>query len=113
MPAPDYRSAEAKEYRGWYKLARWKRLRAWRLLHEPLCRLCAAISKVTAATVVDHVKPHKGDAGLFWDPNNTQSLCADCHDRHKQSQERTGHLVGADADGTPVDANHHWHAADA
>jgi 5-methylcytosine-specific restriction protein A len=24
--------------------------------------------------------PHRGDDLLFWDPNNWQALCRDCHD---------------------------------
>ena len=36
-------------------------------------------NKVTAATVVDHVIPHKGDKALFWDTSNWQAMCAPCH----------------------------------
>jgi 5-methylcytosine-specific restriction protein A len=36
-------------------------------------------NKVTAATVVDHVIPHKGDKALFWDESNWQPMCAPCH----------------------------------
>jgi 5-methylcytosine-specific restriction protein A len=36
--------------------------------------------KVVGATVVDHIIPHKGDMGLFWDKANWQSLCKPCHD---------------------------------
>lgn len=31
------------------------------------------------ATVVDHKRPHRGDLQLFWDRNNWQGLCEDCH----------------------------------
>jgi 5-methylcytosine-specific restriction protein A len=31
--------------------------------------------------VVDHIKPHKGDRGLFWELANHQALCKRCHDR--------------------------------
>ena len=34
------------------------------------------------ATVVDHIKPHKGNEALFWDVSNHQSLCTSCHN-HK------------------------------
>jgi 5-methylcytosine-specific restriction endonuclease McrA len=30
--------------------------------------------------VVDHIQPHKGDETLFWDENNWQPLCRQCHD---------------------------------
>ncbi|WP_338080605.1 HNH endonuclease signature motif containing protein [Cohnella luojiensis] len=37
--------------------------------------------RVVAATVVDHIKPHKGNKILFWDKNNWQPLCKQHHDR--------------------------------
>ena len=48
--------------------------------------------KFVAATVVDHIVPHKGDEKLFWDRNNWQALCKQCHDRKtlKEDVNRTG-----------------------
>jgi len=40
------------------------------------------------ATVVDHIKPHRGDRKLFWDRRNWQPLCAHCHNSKKQSEEK-------------------------
>ena len=31
------------------------------------------------ATVVDHIKPHRGDQKLFWDRSNWQPLCEHHH----------------------------------
>jgi len=47
-----------------------------------LCRPCQQKNppQVTAATVVDHIKAHKGDQVLFWDESNWQPSCAPCHD---------------------------------
>lgn len=43
---------------------------------------CHAEGRVTVATVVDHVVPHRSDTTLFWDEHgNWQSLCAACHAR--------------------------------
>jgi 5-methylcytosine-specific restriction protein A len=33
----------------------------------------------TPATVVDHIKPHKGNRTLFWDPKNHQPMCEHHH----------------------------------
>ena len=33
------------------------------------------------ATDVDHIVPHRGDMSLFWDVNNWQALCHECHAR--------------------------------
>ena len=62
---------------------RWRKARLQHLTVEPLCRLCAQLGKTVAATVVDHIKPHKGDEALFWDPGNWQSLCQPCHQAHR------------------------------
>ena len=59
--------------------AEWRRARTAFLMEEPLCRHCLDLKKLTAATVVDHIKPHKGDRGLFWDRKNWQPLCVSCH----------------------------------
>lgn len=63
---------------------RWRRARVAYLAEHPLCAECARHGRVTPARVVDHVTPHRGDDGLFWDQGNWQSLCDytsqwDCH----------------------------------
>jgi len=50
------------------------------LFEHPLCASCERVAQVTAATVVDHIVPHRGDPGLFWDEANWQSMCKPCHD---------------------------------
>lgn len=47
---------------------------------QPLCVLCQRLGRIEAATVVDHVVPHRGDELLFWDAGNWQPLCKRCHD---------------------------------
>jgi len=79
---PRHRRRESAAYHGWYRLPVWKdELRPAQLLREPFCRECARQGIRTRATVVDHVKPHRGDWLLFVDPGNHQSLCKRCHDR--------------------------------
>ncbi len=48
----------------------------------PLCARCLPIGLTVAATVVDHIIPHRGNRKLFWSRDNWQSLCKPCHD-HK------------------------------
>lgn len=70
------------EWHGWYSLGIWTDdLRPAQLLREPWCRECARRGVRTWATVVDHIKPHRGDWQLFVDPANHQSLCETCHNR--------------------------------
>ncbi|WP_084570374.1 HNH endonuclease [Methylosinus sp. PW1] len=54
----------------------WRKARAEFLEAHPNCAHCGA-----PATVVDHIRPHKGDRALFWDRSNWQPLCKPCHDR--------------------------------
>jgi len=89
--------------------SRWQRARVAFLFAHPLCALCAATGRATAATVVDHVNPHRCDPRLFWDEGNWQPLCAMCHDSAKSKQERAGYLPGCDATGIPLDPRSHWH----
>lgn len=98
----DYRSQEAQAYRHLYHSRRWRRMRAAQLTAEPLCRFCRDRDDVTVATVADHIKPHRGDEALFWDPSNLQSLCAPCHDRDKALIEAGRTVVAFGADGWPV-----------
>lgn len=60
--------------------ARWRKYRERYLQEHPLCVPCGEKGRVTAATVVHHRVPHKGDQVLFWDPNNHEASCAPCHD---------------------------------
>ena len=64
---------------------RWEAARKEWLAHHPNCSWpdCQR-----AATVVDHIKPHKGDPILFWDRSNWASLCQHHHNGAKQRQER-------------------------
>lgn len=99
-PEPD-----ARPWRGLYKTARWKQLRLHHLAHHPLCVMC---DRPQSATIVDHIKPHKGDETLFFDPDNLQALCPTHHNSTKQRQERRGYEQGCDASGVPLDAGSHW-----
>jgi 5-methylcytosine-specific restriction protein A len=100
------RSVEANEYRVLYKSAQWQRMRGYQLSQEPLCRFCAKQGRVEPASVVDHIKPHRGDRKLFFDGFNLQSLCKPCHDSIKQAEEHRGYSNEIGLDGRPVDPNH-------
>lgn len=80
----------------------WVKARRYYLQAHPLCVYCQREGIIQAATVVDHIKPHRLkdaiDSGnvtsikmaqeLFWDSkHNWQSLCATHHNRTKQAEE--------------------------
>lgn len=90
---------------------KWRKARAV-FLSRPenvFCVMCKAQGRMVAATVVDHIRPHKDDQALFWDESNWQPLCKPHHDSTKQRIE-LGQQVGCDASGVPLDSSHHWRA---
>lgn len=58
----------------------WRKAREKYLGENPLCVMHLAQGEIVAASVVDHVVPHRGDNEKFWDVGNWQSLCKRCHD---------------------------------
>lgn len=77
-------------WRKWYNTARWKALRLVIFARDSFtCQWpgCARIEGNTSLLVADHRRPHRGDASLFWDMQNLQTLCKPCHDRLKQKAE--------------------------
>lgn len=66
---------------------KWQKARAEHLADNPLCVRCAAEGYVTAANVVDHRVPHRGDMTLFWDRSNWDSLCTPHHSSDKQRED--------------------------
>jgi len=87
---------------------KWQKARDGFLRKHPLCVDHERRGYVEPAAVVDHIVPHRGDMGLFWDSNNWQALCKQCHDSYKQRLEKSGIDAGCDANGLPIDRNHHW-----
>ena len=67
---------------------RWRIKRERFLKVNPLCVRCIDKGTLVKATVVDHIKPHRGDTELFWDENNWQALCKRCHDKKTMTQDR-------------------------
>jgi 5-methylcytosine-specific restriction endonuclease McrA len=91
-------------WRGWYGSTEWRQLRNAALARdselcpltgrvEPRCRrtgvwLLGKGRQAADAPVVDHVIPHEGDARLFYDLDNLQTVAKGWHDKIKQARER-------------------------
>ena len=101
MAASDHRNS----WNPWYGSARWKRLRTRQLLDYPVCAICADRGLVCAATIVDHVEPHRGDWNRFV-LGKLQSLCKPCHDGIKRMIEERGYSTEIGLDGWPTDRRH-------
>jgi 5-methylcytosine-specific restriction enzyme A len=85
----------------WYGTQRWKRMRRAQLQREPLCAFCMKQGKLTAASVADHVEPHRGNEQMFWH-GELRSLCQFCHSGTKQQQETRGYATDIGRDGWPI-----------
>lgn len=66
---------------------RWRNARVKFLRLHPLCNICSKPDSPTPATVVDHIVPHRGDEYLFWNEQNWQALCAECHSRKTATED--------------------------
>lgn len=67
--------------------ARWRRVRAQKLAHDPLCEVCLLTGRTTSATEVDHKIEMWARLDLTFTPENLQSLCTRCH-ATKSAEER-------------------------
>lgn len=93
------------EWQHFYSTPFWVRRRELQMLHHPLCKMCLERGVVTAATVADHVVPHRGDWNLFR-LGELQSLCAPCHNSFKKFIEARGYSFEVGDDGWPTDPDH-------
>ena len=79
--------------------SKWQKASKAFLRAHPLCQCPECKSgalRLTPATVVDHIVPHRGDMKLFWDSSNWQSMAKACHDR-KTAREDGGFGRGSGA----------------
>lgn len=69
---------------------RWQAASKVYLRMHPLCQ-CPECQegrlRTTAASVVDHIEPHKGDIDLFWNEANWQSMNKNCHDKKTATED--------------------------
>lgn len=68
--------------------SRWRKARLRHLREHPFCVECLKENKLTKATVVDHIVPHRGDRILFWNESNWQSLCEHHHNKKTRTQDQ-------------------------
>lgn len=109
--AKDAMPSKQSKWHHLYNTPQWKRGRV-EFLSDPahmFCVMCKeAGRKYVQATIVDHIKPHKGNEKLFYARTNWQGLCKHCHDGLKSLQESHGYTMGCDVYGNPIDKGHPW-----
>lgn len=85
-----YREQHAP-WRAWYRTAAWSRLRMHVFERDLFtCQWpgCGRLQGDTSQLVAHHLRPHRGNAKMFWDLNNLHTVCKACHDGPIQAQER-------------------------
>ena len=90
-----------------YDLRVWKQVRIAQLVREPMCRHCALRGIHRPATDVDHIV-RIADGGDWFDPENLQSLCHECHAMKTAREEGKTVRMGCDVNGRPLDPLSHW-----
>jgi len=88
----DARSSGAA-WRAWYKTARWRALRQQVLIRDAYT--CQRTGQVLGgrypapdSPTVNHKRPHRGSAELFWDINNLETVSKAVHDSEIQREEQ-------------------------
>lgn len=89
--APETKRPSARK-RGYTRA--WEKASKVYLAEHALCEICLAKGTIEPSEVVDHIIPHRGDNGLFWNQSNWQALSKRCHDRKTATEDssfaRTG-----------------------
>ncbi len=89
----DAKRRSERPERKWYASVRWQALRLEIIERDGgLCQQTGEVlvggRKAPNSMVVDHIKPHRGDPDLFWDPGNLQLVSKAWHDSEKQRRDR-------------------------
>jgi 5-methylcytosine-specific restriction enzyme A len=75
-------TVNSKAYASVYSSKRWRKLRHYKLMNDPLCEECLKQGRTTSAREVHHIIPfdiQHPDETLIFDYDNLQSLCVSCH----------------------------------
>ncbi len=93
IKAADKARNQLAAWRAWYKTKRWADLRLSTFVRDGFtCQrsgvLCAGKHPAPNSPVANHKRPHKGDAALFWDPDNIETVSKAVHDSLIQAEER-------------------------
>ena len=75
----EVRSAQSRGYD-----SKWQRFRKQYLKAHPFCVMCLKQGLFVPATLIDHIRPFRGEERLEYGRDNLQALCKHHHD------EKTG-----------------------
>lgn len=99
-----------------YSTAQWLRLRQAHLSLYPECIGCLAMGRLSRANTVDHITAISDGGAPFPGHDGLASYCGPCHGAKTARGTEAGAIrsdrprKGCNADGTPLDPSHPWHA---
>jgi 5-methylcytosine-specific restriction protein A len=104
-PTSGFRSKKYEtEYRHLYDDTRWRHkrrgLKVLTLQAFPVCTKCHR----NPSAHVHHVKPHRGNPELFFDPNNLTAICQPCH-AAETAAEIAARRKGGNEPSSPLSGN--------
>lgn len=85
-PRGTYNTTKAERMK-YYNQSKWWKLRKAYLIDNPLCAHCLKVGKIVAVEDIHHkvspfsVKDDNRRAELFWDYDNLEGLCKECHSK--------------------------------
>lgn len=91
--AADRQRNDRAPWRAWYHTKRWEDLRLEVFVRDRfVCQrtgvLCVGKHPAPNSPVANHIRPHRGDPALFWDPDNIETVTKQIHDSEIQSEEQ-------------------------
>jgi len=82
-------SRERDEIDKLYKTSRWQKLRRYVISRDyGMCQECKRRGIMTRGNIVHHIIEAREDITKFWDSNNLETICVECHNR--EHPERSG-----------------------
>jgi 5-methylcytosine-specific restriction protein A len=100
------RRRDEQEWRGWYKTARWQKLKQRVHVRDLyICQatgvMCKGRHPADDSPVADHIEEHEGDPDLFWDENNIRTVSKAYHDGERQREQAAQRGRGGGQKSTP------------
>jgi 5-methylcytosine-specific restriction endonuclease McrA len=62
-----------------YNTSTWRRLKREKLVEQPYCSRCGIAKGPGVRLECHHIRPPRGNADLFFDPDNLTLVCPSCH----------------------------------
>lgn len=89
-----------------YNCKRWRELRKYKLILNPLCERCLKKEKYNAAYIVHHkeyvTQENYMDDDIFYNIDNLESVCLKCHNQEHFSGEKPNYYFDKNGNIVPI-----------